>query len=93
MEIRFTWSEAKRESNWIKHRLDFADVERVFAGVVFTYEDTRFCYSERRFVTLGLLHETPVHVVYASYAEEIRIISFRKATRREAKIYFEEVRH
>jgi uncharacterized DUF497 family protein len=89
MDVRFTWPEAKRESNRAKHGMNFADVERVFMGAIFTFEDSRFCYSERRFITLGLLHETPVCV---EYAEEIHIVSFRKATRGEAKIYFEEVR-
>ena len=93
MDVRFSWSVAKRESNQTKHGLDFADVELVFTCPTFTFEDTRFCYGERRFITLGLLHETPVCVVHTEYAEEIRIISFRNATRREAEIYFEEVAH
>ena len=93
MDVAFTWSEAKRDSNRAKHGLDFVDVELVFTGDIFTFEDTRFCYSERRYITFGLLHETPVCVVHTEYAEEIRIISFRNATRREAQIYFEEVPH
>ena len=93
MDVTFTWSEAKRASNWAKHGLNFADVELVFAGASFTFEDRRFWYGERRYITFGLLHETPVCVVHTEYAEEIHVISFRKATRREAEIYFEEVRH
>jgi len=42
MEVAFTWSDAKRESNRVRHRLDFADAVIVFAGVTFTFEDTRF---------------------------------------------------
>ena len=56
MDVEFTWSEAKRDSNWAKHGLDFADAELVFTGETFTFEDTRFCYGERRYITLGLLH-------------------------------------
>ncbi len=91
MDVIFTWSEAKRESSRAKHGLDFADAVPVFTGRTFTFEDTRFCYSERRYITLGLLHEKPVYIVHSENAEEIRIISFRKATRREARVYFEEV--
>ena len=91
MHVRFTWSQAKRDSNFAKHGFDFFDVELVFRGATYTAEDTRFWYGEKRYLTFGLLHQTPVCIVHTEYAEETRIISFRKATRREASIYFEEV--
>jgi len=93
MDVRFTWSEAKREANRTQHRLDFADAVGVFTGITWTVEDTRYCYNERRYVTLGLFHEVPVCIIHTYHAHEIRIISFRKATRREAEIYFDEIRH
>lgn len=89
MEI--TWSEAKRAANLKTHGLDFVDAVSVFEGVTFTFEDDRFSYGEQRFVTLGLLSGIPVSVVHTESESEIRIISFRKATKREAKIYFGEV--
>ena len=91
MDVSFTWSEAKRDANLAKHGFDFADVARVFRGEVFTAEDTRFWYGEKRYLTFGLLHQTPVSIVHTEYAEETRIISFRKSTRREAQIYFEQI--
>ena len=91
MDVRFTWPEAKREANLAKHGFDFADAVSIFTGRTLTFEDMRFRYSERRFVTLGLLHHMPVYAVHTENAEEIRIISFRKASRREAQLYFEEV--
>jgi hypothetical protein len=39
-------------------------------------------------VTLGLLVGIPVSIVHTETPHEIHIISFRKATRREATIYF-----
>jgi len=92
-DIEFTWSEAKRDSNKKLHGLDFIDAACVFAATTFTFEDNRFCYSERRYITLGFLRGFPVALVHTEHAHEIRIISFRKATRREARIYFEEVAH
>jgi len=53
MHIRFHWSETKRASNLRRHGLDFADAERVFAGLTYTFEDDRFDDGERRFATLG----------------------------------------
>jgi len=73
------------------HGLDFVDAAHVFEGVTFTFEDDRFAYGEQRFVTLGLLAGIPVSVVHTENEHEIRIISFRKATKRESQIYFDEI--
>jgi uncharacterized DUF497 family protein len=89
--MEFTWSETKRSANLKKHGLDFVDAPLVFEGVTYTYEDDRFSYSEQRFVTLGLLAGIPVSVVHTESEHEIRIISFRKATYREAQIYFDQI--
>ena len=64
-----------------------------FEGVTFTFEDDRFSYGEQRFVTLGLLAGVPVSLVHTESEYEIRVISFRKATRREAQIYFSEIQN
>ncbi|HUR88094.1 MAG TPA: BrnT family toxin [Ramlibacter sp.] len=89
--MEFTWSESKRLATLEKHGLDFVDAALVFDGVTFTYEDDRFSYSEQRFVTLGLLAGVPVSVVHTESDHEIRVISFRKATKREAQIYFDQI--
>ncbi len=90
--MEFAWSERKRSLNIKQHGLDFVDVPAVFGGLTFTFEDDRFSYSEQRFVTLGLLAGVPVSIVHTETAHEIRIISFRKATRREAKIFIDAVK-
>lgn len=89
--MQFTWSEHKRASNLKAHGLDFIDAPRVFEGTTYTFEDDRFDYRELRFATLGLLAGVPVSIIHTETDDEIRIISFRKATKREAKIYFEQV--
>jgi uncharacterized DUF497 family protein len=87
----FAWDPQKRRSNLKTHHIDFVDAEKVFAGATFTYEDDRFAYGERRFVTLGLLGGIPVSIVHTENEREIRIISFRKATPNEAAILFENI--
>ena len=89
--MEFTWSERKRSLNLKQHGLDFVDTVAVFQGLTFTFEDDRFSYKEQRFVTLGLLAGTPVSVVHTETDHEIRIISFRKATNREAHIYLSQI--
>ena len=91
--MRFTWSERKRAINLREHGLDFLDAPRVFEGLTFTYEDDRFAYSEQRFITLGLLAGVPVSVAHTESDDEIRIISFRKATGREERRFFNEVQN
>ena len=89
--MRFTWSERKRSINLKEHGLDFIDAPRVFEGLTFSYEDDRFAYGEQRFITLGLLAGVPVSIAHTESDDEIRIISFRKATGREARRFFNEV--
>ena len=87
--MKFTWSDAKRESNLERHGIDFVDAPEIFAGATFTYEDDRFAYAEQRWVTLGLLQDIVVSVVHTESSIQIRIISIRKATRYEEALFFE----
>ena len=88
----FTWDESKRRCNLKDHGLNFSDAQRVFEGPTYSYEDDRFHYEEQRFVTLGLLEGIPVSIVHTESKVRIHIISFRKATQRETKILFENIR-
>ena len=89
--MRFSWSERKQAINLKEHGLDFVDAPRVFEGLTFSYEDDRFAYGEQRFITLDLLAGVPVSIAHTETEDEIRIISFRKATSREARTFFNQV--
>jgi uncharacterized protein len=89
--MEFTWSERKRALNLKEHGIDFVDAPSVFEGLTYTFEDDRFSYGEQRFITLGLLSGIPVSIAHMENDHEIRVISFRKATNREAQTYFREV--
>jgi uncharacterized DUF497 family protein len=86
--MQFTWDEAKRNANLLKHGLDFADAEVVFSGATFTFEDNRFDYGAQRFITIGTLFDKIVVVAHTERDNAIRIISMRKATKNEQKVYF-----
>ena len=77
--------------NLKKHGFDFVDGEEVFQGVTYTYEDDRFSYAERRFVTLGFLRGKVVSTVHTEEGDHIHLISMRKATKREREIYFQSI--
>ncbi len=87
--MKFTWDESKRQSNFIKHGLDFADASAVFAGITFTFEDDRFDYEEQRFITLGMFKSIVVVIAHTARDDDTRIISIRKATKNEQKRYFQ----
>jgi uncharacterized DUF497 family protein len=89
--MQFTWDESKRQTNFHKHGIDFADVPAMFDGDVFTILDDRFDYRETRYITFGLLKLRVIVVVHTDTNGMIRIISARKATKHEEKLYFKEV--
>lgn len=89
--VKFEWDESKRRSNVKKHGIDFADLPDLFKGATLTIQDDRFDYGEIRFITLGLLRSCVVAVAHTETETTIRIISARKATRNEAKQYFQAI--
>jgi uncharacterized DUF497 family protein len=85
--MQVEWDSAKSSSNLAKHGLNFADAELVFAGPCITFVDDRGDYGEQRFLTLGLLAGRGVVIAHVQRGAATRIISMRKANRREQKIY------
>lgn len=86
--MKFEWNEEKRKSNLSKHGLDFKDAAYVFDGVTFTLEDNRFIYGEQRFITIGMLKSIVVVIAHTEKNDMIRVISMRKASKNEEKIYY-----
>ncbi|MDN5872216.1 MAG: BrnT family toxin [Nitrococcus sp.] len=67
--------------------------EAVSDGYTLTMEDDRwFDYGEPRLVTLGLLNGRVVAIAHTETEHVIRIISIRKATKREQQFYFENLK-
>ncbi len=89
--MRFEWDEKKRQSNPRHHGFDFAEVEKIFSGDVFTLLDDRFYYGENRFLTLGILDGRVVAVAHTETDEVTRVISVRKASKNEEEIYYAEI--
>ena len=89
--LYFTWDPAKAEKNIAKHGVDFEDAESVFDdphGVLISDSDSST--GEDRFVLLGFSSQARLLVVvhcYRDYDRQIRIISARKANKKESKFY------
>jgi uncharacterized DUF497 family protein len=89
VSMNFEWDENKRRSNLLKHRVDFADAVGVFYdGNAMTVEDPEH-HDEQRLMTLGMDDRLQVLVVVNTRRDDdvIRIISARKADRKERKQY------
>jgi uncharacterized DUF497 family protein len=90
--LRFEWDAAKAESNLRKHGLGFDTAILVFADPLALTEQDRIEDCEYRWQTRGFVGETTLLLVAHTYQEEdgdvvIRIISARKATRKEKRRY------
>ena len=85
--MEFEWDHDKNKRNFKKHGLAFEDAEFIFSGETVTFEDDRFDYGERRYITLGKLKTFIVVAVYTYREQRIRMISMRKANERERQIY------
>jgi uncharacterized DUF497 family protein len=89
--MKIIWDDDKRRTNIQKHGFDFADAATLLDSLTYTFEDARFAYGERRFITMGMLGETVVVIAHTETARQIRIISMRKATKHEQTLYFENL--
>jgi uncharacterized DUF497 family protein len=87
-----TWDEQKGESNLVKHGISFQEAQTVlFAPASVTIDDKD--HTEERFVTIAFSQKLNLLVVVYAYRfeDEIRIISARKATKKERKFYEERI--
>src|SRR5947199_3730383 len=86
----FTWNERKNRANRKKHRISFETATLVFDDPFHISVQDREVDGEARWQTIGMVNGAHVLLVAHTVDEEaglIRILSARKATRRERSIY------
>lgn len=89
--IKFEWDEHKAAANLKKHQISFEEAKSIFFddfGVQFF--DGENSSDEERFLLLGMSSEAKLLIVCHCEREQaavIRIISARKATKRESAFY------
>ena len=88
MSLQFEWDAEKARTNASKHRVDFETAKGVFDDP-YAYElfDDREAHGEDRFVIVGMVPELLLSVVYTERDGRIRLISARRATRKERDDY------
>jgi len=77
-------------ANLNRHKIDFTDaIEFEWDTAIETIDD-RCDYGEKRWVTLGFIGKKLHVMVYTIRENKIRIISLRRANKRESKYYEKE---
>lgn len=87
----FVWDEAKRKSNLKKHGLDFKDAHLVYDDPEkLTYDSSR--NGERRLLDLAvaIVKGRLLALIYTERGSDVRVISFRPASREEREQYEQE---
>lgn len=89
--LNFQWDPNKAETNRRKHGVTFHEAQSVFSDeFARVIPDPDSSFGEERFIILGVSEEYNTLVVchcYRGEDEKIRIISARKAEKRERKQY------
>lgn len=91
--MEFEWDEEKEKKNIKKHKISFSAAATVFADDYrLEIPDEEHSEYEERYKVIGKLNNaiTIVLVVYTPREGRIRIISARKATLQERKIYYDD---
>lgn len=87
----FEWDAKKAAANLRKHGVDFADAALVLEDDLAVSVPDPDARDERRFVAVGSdPHGRLLVVVYTWRGERLRLVSARRATRRERREYERE---
>jgi len=91
--VKFEWDLSKNEINKAKHNVSFEIAESVFddKNAVYLYDEAHSSHEDR-FIVIGKedtlrMEITVCHCYRGENEEIIRIISARKATKKEIRIY------
>jgi len=90
--MEFEWDPNKAALNPRKHGITFEEASSVFGdSLAFTFQDPSHSAGEYRFLAFGLsARGFLLTVSFADRGKRVRIISARRATRAERKIYEED---
>ncbi len=96
MKYIFEWDYNKAKTNILKHQVSFEDATSVFKDKnMLSIFDNKHSQNEERWITIGMDLKTRTLVVIHTFVSidnettKIRIISARRATKKEQKMYLE----
>jgi uncharacterized protein len=89
--MEYEWDDEKAKLNQQKHGVAFED------ACLFQFEDAKIVvddrkdYGEERLIGIGLVRDRPFVIVFTERGKIRRVISLRKANKREIKSYVEYI--
>jgi uncharacterized DUF497 family protein len=94
--MRIEWDQAKNKINQAKHGIDFDTAKLVFDDPCCVTFVERVTDGEERWHAIGSIENIIILVAVHTYRQEvsdevIRVISARRATRRERKLYAQAI--
>ena len=91
MPLSFEWDQGKARANLSKHGVSFEEATTVFGDPLsLTIPDPAHSQTEDQFIIVGQSHrQRLLVVVHTERGDNVRIISVRRASRRERKNYEE----
>jgi uncharacterized DUF497 family protein len=85
MNDEYEWDEEKRRENAYKHTIDFTEIHAFeWDTALYNSNDT---HDELRWVVTSYIHDRLYTVVYTERSNRKRIISLRRASKREERDY------
>ena len=89
----FQWDQSNIEKNWEKHRVSYLECEEVFFNQpLLVQEDEIHSKFEPRYYDLGRSNDgRHLFIVFTIRRNKIRVISARNMSRRERRIYREQI--
>ena len=92
MALTFEWDPDKAQANLVKHGVGFLEAATVLGDLQsLTIADPNHSKGEQRFVSVSMSDcQRLLVVAHTEWEERIRIISARRATRREQRAYEQE---
>jgi len=87
--LQFAWDERKAARNMEKHQVGFEEAKTIFDDPMFiSFIDDEHSLDEERYITIGFSNlGRLLMVAHAEREGQIRIISARKAIKREEQYY------
>lgn len=91
----FSWDEANREKNWLKHRVTFRECEEAFGDLEKKlFSDPRHSKVEHRYLLFGKTQAKKYLIIAFTIRKSlVRVISARPMSRKEKAIYEEAVKN
>jgi hypothetical protein len=86
-QMQFEWDENKNARNLEKHGIDFVKAKDVFADPNSVTFRSGVRHSEERYLTIGIVDDRLITVVFTIRNDRTRIISARRARKKEREVY------